>query len=92
MKRIVKKELIYNDYTKFGLYIKNREWVEDVDNKIADFKDNTQIALIDGYLISISWTVPLEERHEKTKEEKIDELLEEIKDIIIDIRKLMKGE
>ena len=91
MKRIVKKALIYKDYIDYNLGT-NIDWIEDVDNKIVEFSGISGIVLIDGYLIDISWTVPLKEKQEKTKEEKIDELLDEIKDIIIDTRKLMKGE
>lgn len=91
MKRIIKKELINNDYKKYNLGT-NSKWAEDVDNKIVEFSDNSDVSTCGGYLIHIDWTVSLNKNTEKTKEEKIDELLEEIKDIIIDIRKLMKGE
>ena len=93
MKRRIKKELIYYDYEKWGLDTNSSNWPEKVHNKIVEFPNNSNVVLYKEYLIHIDWTVPLKKKYEKIeKEEEIDELLEEIKDIIIDIRKLMKGE
>lgn len=67
---------IKEDLKKYGIQKGKRTWVDELDGKIVDFKENQSYAAIDGYLISKDWCEPIEESSKTNSDELIKKITE----------------